>query len=55
MVAELQMTRAVDSGALIQLFRGAATFPTRAEAVAACVRLGRGILDQKVPDHPVPF
>ncbi len=39
----------------MQLFNGAETFPTRAEAVAACVRLGRDIIDGKVPDHAVRF
>jgi hypothetical protein len=32
-----------------------ATFPTRAEAVAACVQLGRDILDKKLPGHAVLF
>jgi hypothetical protein len=37
----------------VQLFNGATTFPTRAEAVAGCVRLGRDILDGKVAGSPV--
>jgi len=40
-------------GTRVQLFNDPATFPTRAEAVAACVQLGRDILDGKVPDHAV--
>jgi len=32
-----------------------ATFPSRAEAVAACVPLGRDVLDGKVPDRGVRF
>ena len=39
----------------VQLFNGAATFPTRAAAVAACVSLGRDILDGRVADHAVLF
>jgi hypothetical protein len=42
-------------GTRVQLFNGPATFPTRAEAVAACVELGRGILDRKVPGRAVLF
>jgi hypothetical protein len=39
----------------VQLFTGEATFPTRAEAVAAGVRFGRDVIDGKVPDHAVRF
>lgn len=51
----LQIARAVDGGTRVQLFNGPATFPTRAEAVAACVELGRDILDGKVQDHRALF
>jgi len=52
----LQIARTDPGGATrVQLFNGAATFPTRAEAVAACVELGRDILDRKVPDQAVLF
>jgi hypothetical protein len=52
----LQIARAYPGGDVrVQLFNGAATFPTRAEAVAACVELGRDVIDGKVPDHGVLF
>jgi len=52
----LQIARANTGGATrVQLFNGPATFPTRAAAVAACVQLGRDILDGKVPDYAVLF
>jgi hypothetical protein len=51
----LRIARADPSGDLrVQLFNGAATFPTRAEAVAACVQLG-DIIDRKVPGRAVLF
>jgi hypothetical protein len=51
-----QIARADPGGDVrVQLFNGAATFPTRAEAVAACVELGRDILDKKVPGSAVLF
>lgn len=51
----LQIARAVDGGTKVQLFNGPVTFPTRAAAVAACVELGRDILDGKVPDRAMLF
>lgn len=52
----LQIARAEPGGGWrVQLFNGPATFPTRTEAVAACVELGREILDGKAPDHAVLF
>ncbi len=52
----LQIARPEPGGDVrVQLFNGAATFPTRAAAVAACVRLGRDILDGKVPGRTVVF
>ncbi len=52
----LQIARAdPGGGARVQLFNGPATFPTRAGAVAACVELGRDILDGKMPDHAMLF
>ena len=39
----------------MQLFTGEAPFPTRAEAVAAGIRLGRAIIDGKAPSHAVRF
>jgi hypothetical protein len=39
----------------VQLFNRPGTFPTRAEAVAACVQLGRDVLDGKVPGRAVLF
>jgi hypothetical protein len=52
----LQIARADPGGRTrVQLFNGAATFSTRAEAVAACVQLGRDILDGKVPGRAVLF
>jgi hypothetical protein len=52
----LQIARAEPGGgARVQLFNGAATFPTLAEAVAACVELGRDIIDEKLPDRAVLF
>jgi hypothetical protein len=50
----LQIARSDPGGGTrVQLFNGPATFPTRAKAVAACVQLGRDILDRKVPDQAV--
>jgi hypothetical protein len=37
----------------VQLFNSPSTFPTRAEAVTACVQFGRAILDGKVPGQAV--
>jgi hypothetical protein len=55
-LAELQVARTdTGGGTRVQLFNGPATFPTRAEAVAACVQLGRDILDEKVPGRAVLF
>ena len=51
----LQIARAVDGGTRVQLFNGPATFPTRAEAVAACVQLGRDVIDREVPDRAMLF
>jgi len=52
----LRIARAYPGGDVrVQLFNGPATFPTRAAAVAACVELGRAILDKKVPDRAVLF
>jgi len=52
----LQVARADPGGDVrVQLFNGPATFPTRAASVAACVELGRDILDGKVPDRAVRF
>jgi len=52
----LQIARTDPGGATrVQLFNGVATFPTCAEVVAACVQLGRDILDRKVPDQAVLF
>jgi hypothetical protein len=52
----LQIARPEPGGGWrVQLFNGEATFQTRAAAVAACVHLGRDILDGKVPDAAVLF
>lgn len=53
----LQIARARTPAATggVQLFNGPATFPTRAEAVAACVELGRDVIDGKVPGSAVLF
>jgi hypothetical protein len=52
----LQIARTDPGGATrVQLFNGPATFPTRAEAVAACIELGRDIIDGKMPDRAVLF
>jgi hypothetical protein len=52
----LQIARAEPGGGWrVQLFNGAATFPTHAEAVVVCVQLGRDIIDGKMPDHAVLF
>jgi len=52
----LQIARPEPGGGhRIQLFNGEGTFPTRAEAVAACVRYGRDIIDGKVPNSLVLF
>ncbi len=52
----LQIVRADPGGDVrVQLFNGAPTFPSRAEAVAGCVQLGRDILDGKVPGSAVLF
>jgi hypothetical protein len=52
----LRIARAEPGGDMrVQLFNGPATFPTRAEAVAGCVGLGRDILDGKVADRRALF
>ena len=50
----LQISRAEPGGGWrVQLFNGPGMFRTRTEAVAACIELGRDIIEGKVPDHAV--
>jgi hypothetical protein len=54
-LVELQIARHTVGDHRVQLFNSPERCPTRDEAVAACISVGRDILDGKVPDRAVLF